>query len=587
MLRHVFRSLFAIVFAGLCACRPAAVAPELSAEMMADGATGIDHFIGGRYDSARVYLRRSLSKPGGREFEGGRFVANLANTYAFEGRYAEAMKIYIDAFEVAERLVATGENVTEGEANKVRVAANLAEILHTIGNHERALHYAGVAKDLLDSGRTPSVGYIEPQVYYVIGSVLLDRGELDRADTTLSRMFEMSDRIAQTMYPADPRAGGMWWYNAYAREGQAHVALARDDTDTALALATDALMYAARHGDPTVTARMEAAISDVHLVRGDHSLSGEWAARALASYPEHPRLNPGVLFNAAAAHLHNGEQAEAYEDFMAYARQMEANTETQFLETMAAMDVVYETEQRDTRIATLEKQRRLYAMAGVSGGLFLLALCVVFLQRIRRERQAKRLVAANAVIEWEKRERKRFAGDLHDGINGMLSAIKLGLASNRDPQAIAARLDECIDTIRRMARGMMPSSLTRYGLRAALEDYCRLFPGGRFHFFGEERRLDEKLELTLYYCAHELVGNSVRHAGASAIDVQLIVEESRVSLTVEDDGRGFDPAAIAASANKGCGLQNLRDRVASVGGHIDIASRPGEGTETTININYG
>ncbi len=318
----------------------------------------------------------------------------------------------------------------------------------------------------------------------------------------------------------------------------------------------------------------------VHHACGDYALSGEWAARALETYPEHPRLNPDVLFNSAAAHLHAGRHAEAYEDFADYAAHMRANTENQFRQTLAGMEVVYETEKRDARITTLEKQRRLYALIGVAGGLFLLTLCVVLMQRIRHERQKRRLAAANAVIEWEKRERKRFASDLHDGINGMLSAIKLQLASAGDPHAVAARLDECIDTIRRMARGMMPSS-QRYGLRAALEDYCRLFPGVRFHFYGEERRLGEKLELTLYYCAHELVGNSFRHSGATVIDLQLVMDVAHVSLTVHDNGRGFDTAA----AHDGSGLQNLRDRVASVNGVIDIESHPGLGSETNIEIN--
>ncbi len=602
MRRYHIQILCVLLLAGLAACRRAyndsdwgyvhtfsadsmkralkAGAFTPRAEMIANGVMGVSYFTLGQYDSARLYLNRALEMPGGREYQGGRFMANLANTYAFEGRYAEAMDIYMDALAVSERLVATGDNAVEGEANIVRTAANLAEILHTIGNHERALHYALIAKSLLDKGHL-SVGYIYPQVMWVLGSVYLEQGDLEKADAAMMRTFELSDSLAQrSLAVGDRHAGGQWWYLAYAREGQAHVALKRGGTDSALAFATEALMYAERHGDHTVTARMLAAISDVHHARDDYALSGEWAARALETYPEHPKLNPDVLFNSAAAHLHSGRYAEAYEDFRSYAAQMDANSEKRFLETMASMEVVYETEKRDARISTLEKQRRLYALFGVAGGLFLLAMCVVLMQRIRHERQKRRLAAANAVIEWEKRERKRFAGDLHDGINGMLSAVKFSLASTRDASDATRRLDECIETIRRMARGMMPASLERYGLRSALEDYCRLFPGVKFHFYGDQRRLDEKLELTIYYCAHELVGNSFRHSGASAIDVQLYQDDTQVSLTVEDNGRGFDPD----DTSNGAGLQNLRDRIASVGGTIDIVSRPGRGTEINIEI---
>ncbi len=123
------------------------------------GVLGMSYFTMGKYDSARIYLRRSLAMPGGREYQGGRFIANLANTYGFEGRYAEAMKHYMDALEVAENLIATGRDIPEGETNIIRVGANLSEILYTIGNHERALHYALMAKSLLDAGHI-SAGYI-------------------------------------------------------------------------------------------------------------------------------------------------------------------------------------------------------------------------------------------------------------------------------------------------------------------------------------------------------------------------------------------------------------------------------------------
>ncbi|MDR2087142.1 MAG: sensor histidine kinase, partial [Dysgonamonadaceae bacterium] len=78
----------------------------------------------------------------------------------------------------------------------------------------------------------------------------------------------------------------------------------------------------------------------------------------------------------------------------------------------------------------------------------------------------------------------------------------------------------------------------------------------------------------------ELIHNSVKHSGASQINVQLIQEEKRISLSVQDNGCGFDPE----SAKQGVGLKSLHDRVAAFNGRLDIATSPENGTETTIEL---
>ena len=602
MRRYHIQLLCVLLLAGLSACRPAATdhdsnpfdfwtvdslrraleAQELTGRDMAvaSGILGLKYITIGQYDSARVWLNRALSLPGGREFQGGRFITNLAGSYVSQGEYTEALKIYLEALRENRHWVLGENDFNQTGLNIVRASAGAARMHYLTGNLDEALHYALQAKAI---DEIHGWHYISPQYLYILGSVHLDRGEIDDARDAMQLTLKISEDIAREHVERSGQDSGMYFQVARGHMGLARVALASGDYADALEQATEALDYAERNGGPAVIADVLSVFSDIHLAQGNYEEGGEFARRAQEASPDHHKVNPDVLFNSAAAHLHGGRRAEAYEDFADYAAHMRANTENQFRQTLAGMEVVYETEKRDARITTLEKQRRLYALIGVAGGLFLLTLCVVLMQRIRHERQKRRLAAANAVIEWEKRERKRFAGDLHDGINGMLSAVKFSLASTHDASDVTRRLDECIETIRRMARGMMPASLERYGLRSALEDYCRLFPGVKFHFHGDERRLDEKLELTIYYCAHELVGNAFRHSGASAIDVQLYQDATLVSLTVEDNGRGFDPDATPA-ASDGAGLQNLRDRIASVGGTIDIVSRPGRGTEINIEI---
>lgn len=140
-------------------------------------------------------------------------------------------------------------------------------------------------------------------------------------------------------------------------------------------------------------------------------------------------------------------------------------------------------------------------------------------------------------------------------------------------------LDESIQELRRVAHHMMPESLLRYGLKASLTDFSRSLPNVKFHYFGDEQRLPDKLEVMVYRCIHELVNNALKHAEAEQINIQLIQETDRISFTVQDDGKGFDPEAVS----EGMGLRNIRQRVAAFQGEIAIYSSE-NGTEIHVEI---
>jgi signal transduction histidine kinase len=141
-------------------------------------------------------------------------------------------------------------------------------------------------------------------------------------------------------------------------------------------------------------------------------------------------------------------------------------------------------------------------------------------------------------------------------------------------------LDQSISELRRVAHHIMPESLMRYGLKVALEDFCHVIPGAHFQYIGENLRLDNRLEILIYRCAYELINNAVKHAQATAINVQLMIDDGVISLTVLDNGIGFDPQTIKS----GIGLENIRNRLAVYNGKINIHSAPEKGTEISIEI---
>jgi signal transduction histidine kinase len=523
------------------------------------------------YDSARFYLNKALNLPGGMEMEGGRLLSNLANSYAFQGKYVEALKYYLEA-------LATGEKLGD-KNNIVRAAANAAEAYYLIGNRNRALYYAEQAKRIYDTMEVPPY-YIAPQFFYIIGSVYLDEGVLDKAEENMLKAYGIADFTYLSSMQKHNNPMGNVMYQAYGKEGLAKIYLAKKDYVKALEYAGESLRFAEKNGDPAVVAKVWFAFSDIYLEQGQYAESEKCARRALETYPQSIKLYPDLAFNIAAAGLFAGNQEKAYEYFHTYSVLMKKNTDKNFRETMTSMEIQFETEKKQMRILDLERQKILFISTGITGILLALVIWILLRQKIKNEQREKQLIAANAILEWEKKERKRFASDLHDGINGMLSAMKFELNAVEHLQNIRDRLDSCIEMIRRIARGMMPGSLEHYGLKTALEDYCRLFPNVDFHFFGKDRRINERMELTVYYCAYELVNNSFRHSGAESINVQLLQDRDRLALTVQDNGCGFDKQNVT----RGSGLKNIRDRITAFNGKMDIVSAPDNGAETTIEL---
>jgi len=147
-------------------------------------------------------------------------------------------------------------------------------------------------------------------------------------------------------------------------------------------------------------------------------------------------------------------------------------------------------------------------------------------------------------------------------------------------------LDTSIKELRHVAHNLMPETLFKFGLRQTLSDFCEGVGGSllkvSFAFYGVEKRYDEKLEIASYRIVQELVNNAMKHSGGTEIEVQMVSEEERLSFTVQDNGKGIDPVSTAES--KGKGLANIRSRVASFGGHFDLSSEHGKGTEAIVEF---
>jgi signal transduction histidine kinase len=291
--------------------------------------------------------------------------------------------------------------------------------------------------------------------------------------------------------------------------------------------------------------------------------------------------------------LHNFDAFRKYEHYADSVSDKMVNTIV--LKATKELETQYETAEKEHQIEKLTAQKNFMLYFWTSLTIFIvlifLIIIIYFAQKraklalkIKQFEQEKQLIASQSLLIGENQERLRLARDLHDGLGGTLSAVKLSIDMN-NPKATKSLelLNEAINEMRRISHHLLPESLERFGLKKAIDDFVSSFDNVRFDYFGENQRFEQKYEISAYRIVYELVNNAIRHSGATNIYVQVFSSENTLSITVEDDGKGFD-LAITAS---GMGLQNIKNRVESLGGRIDISSKLGKGTESNVEFRIG
>lgn len=203
---------------------------------------------------------------------------------------------------------------------------------------------------------------------------------------------------------------------------------------------------------------------------------------------------------------------------------------------------------------------------------------------------------ATQVLIAQESERKRIARDLHDDTAQALASLVLepkALSGQQWRAEVSRRVEQlreltgqALENVRRMALELRPTILDELGLAPALQWYARQCGeqcSAEIVFRAEsaDERLPAAVELCLYRVVQEALTNVAKHAEAARAEVTLERKGDRVVATVRDDGKGFDPAAVAASEHAGLGLKGMQERMSLVGGTLRIESRPGDGTTIT------
>jgi signal transduction histidine kinase len=281
-------------------------------------------------------------------------------------------------------------------------------------------------------------------------------------------------------------------------------------------------------------------------------------------------------------------------------------------EALAEMQTKYETEKKEKIIQEQQFNltRKNYLITGISVVLlFGLLLGGLFYNRNQIKQRAnmqkavfeQQQLAAAAVMEGEEKERQRIAKDLHDGVGQMMSAAKMNLSAfEHDMQfqnpehrlsfeRIISLIDESVKEVRTVSHQMMPNMLLKSGLAKAVAEFLDKIDQRiikvNLYTEGLNERIEENSEIVLYRVMQECVNNVIKHSAATQLDISLIKDKDGVSVTIEDNGKGFDKNQMQEDA--GMGLKNMKARIEYLHGTIDFDTAPGKGTLVAIHLPTG
>lgn len=266
--------------------------------------------------------------------------------------------------------------------------------------------------------------------------------------------------------------------------------------------------------------------------------------------------------------------------------------------------------QFDSERKTLENERQQEEIRNqrvvITASLFSLAalgVIVVLLtwnmyNRRRIGKKQMELNRMNAMLQGQDEERERIARELHDRVGSMLSTVKVHFSNLEDSMDTLKKhadsyteavhlLDETCEEVRRISHDLNSGLLAKFGMRTALLQLISVIESGnkvRVAYIDNDLDPDayRDVETELYRITQELLNNTLKHAGASEITIQLNKRADHFVYSYEDDGKGFDKAIIGSV--KGIGYRNIDSRVKKTGGTWHLDTQPGKGLTVIIEI---
>jgi signal transduction histidine kinase len=536
----------------------------------------------------------------------GRAVANTGNVYLHKNDRAKAMEYYLQAAKIWEN--------SENQQYLPILYSNINALLEEQNEPTRGLEYANKAVAIAQKlGDTISLvdGLINLSVSY---------NHLEQ--------YEKAFQVLEQALPLAKKNGDLYQLVTLCNN-MADYYLEKKNFNAALVKCLEMYKYADQMGN-------QYFLSSANLMLAKVYYELKQPVKALTHIATAEKLANEVGERAELKSIYKvrGEIDEAmgnYKSSAIYFSRSLAISDSLFTaetsEKIAEAEAKYQNEKKAKEIIQLEKDKQIQLLSIKQKsnlnyfliGSFAALIIVSFLSyrnlrnrhqlakqqdelqqaRISDLEKDKQLVAVDAMLKGQEEERSRLAKDLHDGLGGLLSGVKFSLSNMKDNLIIASdnmavfersldMLDTSIKELRRVAHNMMPELLTKFGLGEALKEYTNSINATglfrvNYQSIGMDARMEKTSEIIIYRIIQELLNNIMKHAAATEVMVQLVKEENRLSIMVEDNGKGFDTALL--KDNNGAGLTSIHSRVDYLKGQLDIHSAQNKGTLINIEFN--
>jgi two-component system NarL family sensor kinase len=353
-------------------------------------------------------------------------------------------------------------------------------------------------------------------------------------------------------------------------------------------------------------------MGNVLLKQKKHKESLEYYDKSLelAEYLGDPNRKMNLYSNMVKAKMGIGQVEEASILFQEYNHLRDSLFDSEKMQEVKDLETKYETELKEAEIkeqqlAIQQKNFQKNLFLGFSIALVILIISTVwffiqkqeYLKKLKNEeisnmKTEQELKELNAMMHGQEEERNRIASDLHDRLGARLSSIKLLFQSEQNETTsnlkskLLDNINEAIKETREISHNLSTDMLTRFGLETALKDMVRTINEAEkikaeIAIYGLQKRLPLEVERNIYHIALELINNTIKHAQAEHITLQISQLDGEINVFYEDDGVGFDVQNVVDS---GMGMRSIYARVNTISGAVYFNSKPGKGINVVMTI---
>ena len=528
----------------------------------------------------------------------GELINNKGNAQYFKGSYDSAAHYFIKSIKILE--------TQKADSALGEVYNNLARLYRKTKQHQRAiLNYDLALKHF------KAVAYLSGEA-----TILNESGvvfENQQKYTEALKRYKASLAIKQQLHD---EVGIGYSYNFIGGlYGLMH------DYEKAEYFQLKALAIRTKLNDTFALSLNYSDIASVYMGKLDYTTAREnfFKSNIMASKISYLELLSSNYKNLADLENKTGNYKEAYKYNNKHGMLQDSIFKTESIKQINELSAQFETEKKEQQISLLSKQstiqalqlskRNMIIIVIASGFILFIIISYLFYNRYKLKQETvlqiaviqQQDLASKRIIDAEEAERKRIAADLHDGVGQLFSAVKMNLevlvdrfvAKQPDARTLAdktlALVDESCTEVRSIAHQMMPNALIKNNLVSALQDFVNKIPTDLLKISietaGITEKLDSSIQTMLYRVIQESVNNVIKHANASMLDIVLLADEQEITVTIEDDGKGFD--TTDKSKFSGIGLKNMISRIEYLKGTVDISSSPGKGTLVAIYVPIG